>query len=105
VAEGYPERGVGTDIVMAIGKSNSGSLFRAIVSLLAGLGIGATLFVHTLMKRRVGAPDTPPLLLASPESTQQRLPARLNPLQLPRTRNGSLTSKRIRFRVYGNVGR
>jgi hypothetical protein len=57
-AGGYPDRSVSTDIVMAMGKNNSGSLFLAILSLLGGLGIGAALFVHTLMKRPDIGPDT-----------------------------------------------
>ena len=47
VVGGYPDRGAGVDIVMAIGKEHSGSLFLAILSLLGGLGIGAALFDHT----------------------------------------------------------
>jgi hypothetical protein len=62
VVGGYPDRGAGVEIVMAIGKDNSGSLFLAILSLLGGLGIGAALFVHTFMKRRDIGPDAGPVV-------------------------------------------
>ena len=61
VVGGYPDRGAGVDIVMAIGKVNSSSLILAILSLPGGLGIGAALFVHTLMNRRDIGPDAGPV--------------------------------------------
>lgn len=61
IVGGFPDGTTGTDIVMAIGKKDPGSVLFATLSLLGGLIVASVLVIGTLMTRRPTRPLTKPV--------------------------------------------
>lgn len=61
VAGGFPEGTIGTDIVMAIGKTDAGSLLFAILSLVGGVLVASVLTISTFIGRQPPRPRTTPV--------------------------------------------
>lgn len=54
VGGGFPQGVVGPDYLFAVGKSRSGSLLLAVISIVGGLGISAVLLIGTFLMRQPG---------------------------------------------------
>ena len=63
VAGGFPEDTIGSDIVMAIGKTNSGSLLFAIISLVGGLLVALVLVISGFNGRGTASSRTTPVAM------------------------------------------
>lgn len=60
VGGGFPQSTIGPEYVFAIGKSSSGSLLLAVISIVGGLGISAVLLIGTFLMRQPGGPRHDP---------------------------------------------